>query len=61
VGDLDKEAEAGDCASRPSLEEAGMEAGELTRLLDDIPGAWESAELGRIQAATGQTVPLREL
>jgi hypothetical protein len=43
------------------LEGAEAEAGELTRLLDAIPGAWDQAELGRIQGAAGQTTPLDQL
>jgi hypothetical protein len=48
-GDPDQSAES-------LLEGDGADAGELTRLLDSIPGAWNRAELGRIQGAAGQTV-----
>ena len=48
-------------SSASLLEGAEAEAGELTRLLDSIPGAWDQAELGRIQGAGGQTVPLDQL
>jgi hypothetical protein len=41
--------------------EAEADAGELTRLLDSIPGAWEQAELGRVQGAAGQTTPLDQV
>lgn len=50
-----------DPSSALLLEGAVAEAGELTRLLDAIPGAWDQAELGRIQGANGQTRPLDQL
>jgi len=34
---------------------------DLTRVLDAIPGAWDSAELGRAQGVAGQTTPLDQL
>ncbi len=37
------------------------EAPTVAALLDQIPGAYERAQLGREQAAAGQTVPLAEL
>ena len=55
-------AKDGDPDSSSSLLEGGeAEAGELTRLLDSIPGAWDRAELGRIQGAAGQTTPLDQV
>jgi len=51
-------------AEAPSVsppEGGAVEAGELTRLLDSTPGAWDQAELGRIQGAAGQTTPLDQL
>ena len=53
-GDPDQSAES-------LLEGDGADAGELTRLLDSIPGAWDQAELGRMQGANGQTRPLDQL
>jgi len=50
-----------DPSSASLLDGAEAEAGELTRLLDSIPGAWDEAELGRIQGAAGQTTPLDRL
>ena len=50
-----------DSASASLLEGGEVEAGELTRLLDSIPGAWDQAEIGRIQGAAGQTTPLDQL
>jgi hypothetical protein len=50
-----------DPSPTPLLEGGAAEAGELTRLLDSIPGACDQAELGRIQGAAGQTVPLAQL
>lgn len=50
-----------DLSSVSLLEGAEAEAGELTRLLDAIPGARDRAELGRIQDAAGQTLPLDQL
>jgi hypothetical protein len=43
------------------LDGAETDGGELTRVLDGIPGAWERAELGRSQDAAGQTTPLDRL
>jgi hypothetical protein len=50
-----------DPSPTPLLEGGAAEAGELTRLLDSIPDAWDRAELGRIQGAAGQTTPLDQL
>lgn len=36
-----------------ALDEAEANEGELTRMLDAIPGAWERAELGRAQGSAG--------
>jgi hypothetical protein len=54
----DGDAEA---SSASPLEGGAVEAGELTRLLDSIPGPWDQAELGRIQGAAGQTTPLDQV
>ncbi len=43
------------------LDGAETDGGELTRVLDSIPGAWERAELGRAQGTTGETTPLDQL
>ena len=48
-------------SSGPLPEGDEAETGELTRLLDSIPGAWDQAELGRIQGAAGQTTPLGQV
>jgi hypothetical protein len=37
------------------------DARNVVELLDGLPGAYERAQLGRKQAATGETVPLDEL
>ena len=37
------------------------DVGELTRVLDAAPGAWNRAELGRIQGSAGQTTSLDRL
>jgi hypothetical protein len=55
-------AKDGDPHPSGSLLEGGeADTGELTRLLDSIPGAWDQAELGRIQGAAGQTTPLDQI
>jgi hypothetical protein len=38
-----------------------MTGAEMSALLDRIPGAWESVEIGRRQADAGETIPLEEL
>lgn len=43
------------------LDGTETDGGELTRVLDAIPGAWERAELGRVQGVAGQTTPLNQL
>ena len=50
-----------DLPSASWLDGGVAEADELTRLLDSIPGAWDQAELGRIQGAAGETTPLDQL
>lgn len=44
-----------------ALDEADPNPLDVIRLLDGIPGAFERAELGRRQAASGQTIPLDDL
>jgi len=61
MGGADIAPDETDCSPGAPPHEAETEAAELTLLLDAIPGAWEQAELGRIQAAAGQTIPLHEL
>lgn len=43
------------------LDGAETDGGELTRVLESIPGAWEQAELGRAQGLAGETTPLDQL
>lgn len=38
-----------------------LDGERLTEILDGIPGAFERAELGRAQAAKGETIPLEDL
>lgn len=40
---------------------ARLDSETATRILDGIPGAYESAQLGRQQARKGQTISLDEL
>ena len=44
-----------------ALDDADPDPRSVTDVLDAIPGAWERADLGRRQAASGQTIPLDEL
>jgi len=44
-----------------ALDEADADARNVVELLDNIPGAYERAQLGLEQARTGQTVALDEL
>lgn len=44
-----------------ALDEADPDPGRITALLDGIPGALERAQLGREQAARGETIPLDDL
>jgi len=50
-----------DSLSAAPFEGDEADAGELTRLLDSIPGALDDAERGRMQGANGQTRPLDQL
>jgi hypothetical protein len=43
------------------LDGAETDGGELTCVLDAIPGAWERAELGRAQGEAGRSTPLDQL
>lgn len=44
-----------------ALDEAALDAGNVARLLDGLPDAYERAELGRGQAEDGETVSLDDL
>lgn len=44
-----------------ALDDADPDAGNVTELLDGIPGALARAELGREQAQAGETISLDEL
>jgi adenylate kinase family enzyme len=44
-----------------ALDEAALDADNVVRLLDGLPGAYERAELGRRQADAGETVSLEQL
>jgi predicted transcriptional regulator len=44
-----------------ALDEVALEAGNVVRLLDGLPHAYERAELGRRQAEAGETIPLDDL
>jgi len=44
-----------------AIDEADPDAARITSLLDALPGAFERAQAGRRQAATGDTVPLDQL
>jgi len=44
-----------------ALAELEREPTEITSTLDRVPGAWERMQLGRDQAARGETVGLDEL
>lgn len=44
-----------------ALDEADADPRNVVELLDGIPGAHDRAQLGRAQAAAGETVPLDEL
>jgi hypothetical protein len=57
---VDRDALAGSLLASV-LDGAETDGGELTRVLDAIPGAWERAELGRAQGAAGQTTSLDQL
>lgn len=44
-----------------ALDETDADPRHVADVLDRIPGAYERAELGRRQAAAGETIPLDEL
>jgi hypothetical protein len=44
-----------------ALAELEREPAEVVSMLDRVPGAWERMQLGREQAAHGETVGLDEL
>ena len=44
-----------------ALDETDAEPRHVADLLDQLPGAWERAQLGLEQARKGETVPLDEL
>lgn len=44
-----------------ALDDADLDAETVTALLDAIPGAYESAQIGLRQAHAGETIPLDEL
>lgn len=57
---VDRDALAGSLLASV-LDGAETDGGELTRVLDSIPGAWGRAESGRAQGITGETTPLDQL
>jgi len=44
-----------------AIDDADPDPANVVRLLDGIAGAWERAQLGARQAASGETVPLADL
>ena len=44
-----------------ALDEAALDAENVVRLLDELPDAYERAELGRRQAESGETISLDDL
>ncbi len=44
-----------------AIDDADPDARDVTALLDCIPGAYESAQLGLEQARRGETIPLEDL
>lgn len=58
--EVDRDALAGSLLASV-LDGAETDGGELTRVLEAIPGAWERTELGRAQGAAGETTPLDQL
>jgi predicted transcriptional regulator len=44
-----------------ALDQADPEPATITALLDSIPGAWEQAQAGLADVATGRVIPLDEL
>lgn len=44
-----------------ALDEVDPDAARITEILDGIPGAWERAQEGLVQAARGEGTPLDEL
>lgn len=44
-----------------AIDDIDPAADTVVGVLDGIDGAWERAELGRVQAASGDTIPLSDL
>lgn len=44
-----------------ALDEADPDAGQITAILDSIPGAWERTQEGLAQARRGEGIPLDDL
>jgi predicted transcriptional regulator len=44
-----------------ALDDVDADARNVVELLDAVPGAYERAQLGRVQAAAGDTVALEDL
>jgi predicted transcriptional regulator len=44
-----------------ALDQVDPDPGTITMLLDSTPGAWERAQAGLADVATGRVVPLDEL
>jgi predicted transcriptional regulator len=44
-----------------ALDQADPDPGTITMLLDSTPGAWERAEEGLADVASGRVIPLDEL
>lgn len=44
-----------------ALDQADPDPGTITMLLDSVPGAWDRAQEGVADVATGRVIPLDEL
>lgn len=44
-----------------AIDDADPDASNVVAVLDGIEGAWERAQVGRIQAGAGETIPLDDL
>ncbi len=44
-----------------AIDDADPDAANVVAVLDGIAGAWERAQLGSLQAGTGETTPLDDL